>query len=145
MSQKNTPKAKTPTPLANVETASFDELWQRFQKSGCEKESFALAVHLYDRFPDESQKLLPKIKSEDLGYDGHKDDQATTHEWAAALTAAKKIKNSIDKQVAAAKKMNKKDGAKPMEIKDVAESEVHAQAAIIYARAKEDEKACRAL
>ncbi len=171
MSQKTPPKAKTATPLPNAETASFEELWQRFQKSGCEKESFALAVYLYDRFPDESQKLLPKIKGEDvknikgedvkgLGANDKKDDKATseatpeatseatnatTHEWAAALTAAKKIKNSFDKGLAAGKKTKKEDGKEPKEIKDVTEPEVRAQAKEIYARAKENEKACRAL
>lgn len=75
------------------ENASFDVLLKRFNESSCEANSFALAVYLYTRFPEEAKRLLPLIKGEQLDYDGKTDPAGTNYEWAAALTAAKHLKD----------------------------------------------------
>ena len=84
------PPASKPEPF-NVTTASFEQLRKQFDQSACEAESFSLATSMVARFPSESQALLPlKVDPQRLDFNGNK--TLDSYEWAAALTAAKKLK-----------------------------------------------------
>lgn len=93
MTKKAPPKPAAPAaPPFDMKEASFDQLLTRFNGSGCDTESFSLATWMINRFPEESQKLLPLGLGERLDF--NQDSQTTSHEWASALLAAKKVKGA---------------------------------------------------
>ena len=119
-----------PAPKAepfNVATASFDQLKKEFDHSACDTESFSIATSMVARFPKESQALLPlKVDPERLDFNG--DKSVTGHEWAAALTAAKKLKFETGVELPVDKT-----------------NQVIEKACEVYKQSRKDEQICRPL
>lgn len=109
-----------------MRTEDFPTLLKRFDTSGCGSEAFNIATWMFTRFRDESMKMLPLIKDEQLTCDGSGNHPATTHEWAAALVAAKKIKLETGHPVAS-----------------VTEKQAHESIAKIYSENHKGAAGCR--
>ena len=105
MTKKSIPTNYKPAATSeDVSTLSFEALQERFEKSGCDRDSFALASTMYAKDFHKAMKLLPlnfdvytqdtsevqKIDTRRLDFDGN--DKTTGHEWSSALVAAKKLK-----------------------------------------------------
>lgn len=110
-----------------MRTEDFPTLLKRFDASGCGSEAFRIASWIFARFPDEAKKMLPLIKDEQLTCDGS-NSEATNHEWAAALVAAKKIKLETGLPVAS-----------------VTEKQAHESIVKIYSENHKGEAVCRPL